>query len=77
MVGIALCLLCVSEAVEGCILVQCPQLGSIQHRMLLLLQFPRCQHKDIIVREEDSFKFTVDVMQDKKVIAVMPISRSF
>ena len=24
-----------------------------------------------------SFKFTVDVMQDEKVIAVMPISRSF
>ena len=76
-VGVALCLLCVSQAVEACILAQCPQLGSFQHRMLLPLQFPRCQRKDVNIREEDSFKFTVDVMQDEKVIAVMPISRSF
>ena len=44
--------------------------------MLLPLQFPRCQRKDVNIREEDSSKFTVDVMQDEKVIAVKPISRS-
>ena len=77
MVGVAPCLLCVSQAVEACILAQCPQLGSFQHRMLLPLQFLRCQRKDVNIREEDSFKFTVDAMQDEKVIAVMPISRSF
>ena len=77
LVGVALCLLCVSQAVEACILAQCPQLGSFQHRMLLPLQFPRCQRKDVNIREEDSFKFTVAVMQDEKVIAVIPISRSF
>ena len=45
--------------------------------MLLLLQFPRCQLKDVNIREEESFKFTVDVMQDENMIAVMPISCSF
>ena len=40
------------------------------------LQFPRCQRKDVNIREEDSLKFSVDVMEDKKVIAVMSISRS-
>ena len=61
-VGVVLCLLCVSQAVEACILAQCPQLGSFQHRMLLLLQFQRCQRKDVNIGEEDSFKFTVDLM---------------
>ena len=45
--------------------------------MLLPLQFPRCQRKDVNIREEDTFKFTVYVMQDEKVIARMPISRTF
>ena len=76
-VGDALCLLCVSQAVEACIPAQGPKLGSFQHRMLLPLQFQRCQRKDVNICEEDSFKFTVDVMQDEEVIAVMPISRSF
>ena len=54
-----------------------PNWAVYQHRMLLPLQFPRCQHKNVNIREEDSLEFTVDVMQDEKVIAVMPMSRSF